>query len=500
MKLNKILVANRGEIAIRVLRTLREMNIKTVAIFSQADINARFHRLADEAYCIGGITSRESYLNMDLVLDVAKKTGCQGIHPGYGFLSENDVFAKQCIKEGIVFIGPKPHVIKSLGDKIEARKIAIEAKLPIASGTEGSIEDVAEARKVAKGVGFPILIKATAGGGGKGMKRVDEEKDFDRMFQTAKSEALAAFGDDRVYIEKYLENPRHIEIQILCDEHGNGVYLFERECSIQRRHQKVVEEAPSSILTPELREQMGQSALRLAGEIGYTNAGTVEFLVDKNMKYFFLEVNTRLQVEHPVTEMITGLDLVREQVRIAEGEPLSISQEDLAINGHSLECRIYAEDSENFLPSIGNVPHYVEPNGFGVRTDSAIEQGSEISMYYDPMIAKLVVWDWDREKAIQKMRRALQEYEISGVETTIPFCEFVMEHDAFQSGNFDTHFVQNYYTNRQKPHICDEKNEAAAVLAAFINNIQRNKVSVENAVENLNSGNGGWEKRKSCGC
>ncbi len=496
MKLKKILVANRGEIAIRVLRTLREMKIKTVAIFSEADQDSRFHRLADEAYCIGGITSRESYLNIDKVLEVAKKTGCDGIHPGYGFLSENEQFAKQCQKEGIVFIGPKPHVIKSLGDKIEARKIAIQAELPIASGTEGSIEALEEAREIAKNVGFPVLIKATAGGGGKGMKRVDSEEDFDRMFQTAKSEALAAFGDDRVYIEKYLENPRHIEIQILCDQHGNGVYLFERECSIQRRHQKVIEEAPSSVLTPELRKQMGESALRLAKEIGYTNAGTVEFLIDKNMKYYFLEVNTRLQVEHPVTEMITGLDLVREQVRIAEGEALDMSQSDLKIHGHSIECRIYAEDSENFLPSIGKVPHYVEPNGFGIRTDSAIEQGSEISIYYDPMISKLVVWDWSRQQAINKMLRALQEYEISGVDTTIPFCEFVLEHEAFKSGKFDTHFVQNYYLNREKPESSDEKNQAAAVLSAFLHNIERNKVSVEKTPVNTNGINQGWEKRK----
>ncbi len=497
MKLSKILVANRGEIAIRVLRTLREMDIQTVAIFSEADQNARFHRLADEAYCIGGITSRESYLNMDLVLDVAKKSGCQGIHPGYGFLSENEEFARRCQAEGLVFIGPKPEIIKSLGDKIEARKIAIKANLPIASGTEGSIEDITEASKVAKNVGFPVLIKATAGGGGKGMKRVDKESEFERQFQTAKNEAEAAFGDGRVYIEKYLENPRHIEIQILCDEHGNGVYLFERECSVQRRHQKVIEEAPSSILTPELREEMGQSALRLAKEIGYTNAGTVEFLVDKNMKFYFLEVNTRLQVEHPVTEMITGLDLVREQVYVAEGKPLSFSQDQITIKGHSIECRIYAEDSENFLPSIGRVPHYVEPNGFGIRTDSAIEPGSEISMYYDPMISKLVVWDWTRQQAIQKMIRALQEYEISGVDTTIPFCEFVMNHEAFQTGQFDTHFVQNFYSNRPKPELCNEKSQAAAVLSAFLHNIERNKVKTDTSMNGQAAQQNGWEKRKS---
>ncbi|NTV47587.1 MAG: ATP-grasp domain-containing protein, partial [Chlorobiales bacterium] len=428
----------------------------------------------------------------------AKKAGCDAVHPGYGFLSENPEFAKACAAAGIKFIGPNPDVIKALGDKIEARKLAIKANLPIASGTEGSIEYIDEARTVAQKVGFPVLIKATAGGGGKGMKRVDKSEEFDKLFESARNEALSAFGDGRVYIEKYLENPRHVEIQILCDEHGNGVYLNERECSIQRRHQKVIEEAPSSVLTPEMRMQMGEASVRLAKAVGYTNAGTVEFLVDKHLNFYFLEVNTRLQVEHPVTEMITGIDLVREQVKIAEGEKLSLTQSDVSIYGHSIECRVYAEDPETFMPSTGKLPHYVEPNGFGIRTDSAVEAGSEISMYFDPMISKLVVWDRTRELAIQKMLRALSEYEISGVETTIPFCKFALDHEAFRSGNFDTHFVQNYYTGRDKVDADTHVMEAAAALAALIEHKEKSKVAVHAQTNGqaATASTSGWESRR----
>ncbi|ACF13671.1 Carbamoyl-phosphate synthase L chain ATP-binding [Chloroherpeton thalassium ATCC 35110] len=495
MAIQKVLVANRGEIAIRVFRTLKEMGVKSVAVYSDADKKARFYQLADEAYCIGGITSRESYLVQEKIFEVAEKSGCDAIHPGYGFLSENAAFAKACAERGLIFIGPKPDVIQALGDKIEARKIAIKANLPIASGTEGSIENLQEASQVAEKVGFPVLIKATAGGGGKGMKKVESKELFASSFNAARNEALAAFGDGRVYIEKYLENPRHVEIQILCDSYGNGAYLFERECSIQRRHQKVIEEAPSSILTPDMRQEMGECALRIAKEVGYENAGTVEFLVDKHRKFYFLEVNTRLQVEHPVTEMITGIDLVREQVKIAQGEPLSFTQDDLQIMGHSIECRIYAEDSENFMPSTGVVPHYVEPNGFGIRTDSAIQSGSEISMYYDPMIAKLVVWDKNRESAILKMRRALSEYEIAGVDTTIPFCQFALRHEAFCSGEFDTHFIQNFYFNREKAPL-GEKQSAVAAIAAAIFQAKQNGAAQETQKNTSSRVCSSWEKRK----
>jgi acetyl-CoA carboxylase biotin carboxylase subunit len=475
-KIKKVLVANRGEIAIRVMRTLREMNIASVAVFSDADRTARFHTLADEAYCIGGITSKESYLIQDKIIDAAKKSGADAIHPGYGFLSENSTFAQRCKDEGILFIGPNPDVIKSLGDKTEARAIAIKAGLPIAAGTPNAIADVQEAKTTATKIGYPVLIKAAAGGGGKGMRIVHEEKSFEAAFGQAQSEALSAFGDSRVYIEKYLENPRHIEIQILCDNHGNAVYLAERECSIQRRHQKVVEEAPSSVLTPEMRQKMGECATSIAKAAGYANAGTVEFLLDKHKNFYFLEVNTRLQVEHPVTEMITGIDLVREQIKIAEGEKLSFTQADVKINGHAIECRVYAEDSENgFIPSTGKLVRYLEPNGFGIRTDSAVTEGSAITSYYDPMISKLCAWDVSRETAMDKMLRALSEYEILGVETTIPFCKFALSHDAFRSGNFDTHFVQNYFDKRDKGLVTPEEAEVSGVAAALVDFLSQEK-------------------------
>ncbi|MBC8042036.1 MAG: acetyl-CoA carboxylase biotin carboxylase subunit [Rhizobacter sp.] len=503
MKIRKVLVANRGEIAIRVMRTLREMHIESVAVFSDSDKSARFHRFADEAYSIGGTTSRESYLAQEKILDVARRSGCDSIHPGYGFLSENAAFATACQDAGLIFIGPKPGVITALGDKTEARKLAIRAGLPIAAGTENAIDDIAEAHRIADGIGYPVLVKAAAGGGGKGMKQVQRSAEFEKLFRSAQSEAQSAFGDGRVYIEKYLENPRHIEIQILCDAHGHAVYLHERECSIQRRHQKVIEEAPSSVLTPELRKEMGECAVRLAVEAGYTNAGTVEFLLDKHRKFYFLEVNTRLQVEHPVTEMITGLDLVREQIRIAEGAALSFSQADVEMRGHSIECRVYAEDAANdFLPSIGRLSHYVEPNGFGVRTDSAVAQGSEITMHFDPMISKLVVWDKTRAQAIEKMRRALAEYEIAGVETTIPFCLFAMQHAAFQSGNFDTHFIQNFYTSREVAPQSPDRIEAAAVLASLLASMGVPTKKTESAMTSSRepklapAAETNWERRK----
>lgn len=502
-KIKKVLVANRGEIAIRVMRTLREMNIQSVAVFSDSDRTARFHQLADEAYCIGGTVSRESYLVQEKILDVARRAGCDAVHPGYGFLSENASFAAACEAAGLVFIGPKSQVIQALGDKTAARKIAVKAGLPIAAGTESAIEDVAEAHRIADGIGYPVLVKAAAGGGGKGMKQVHASGEFEKLFRSAQSEAQSAFGDGRVYIEKYLENPRHIEIQILCDAHGNYLYLNERECSIQRRHQKVVEEAPSAVLTPELRKKMGECAVSIARESGYTNAGTVEFLLDKHKNFYFLEVNTRLQVEHPVTEMITGIDLVREQIRIAEGEKISFTQSGVGINGHAIECRVYAEDSaNNFLPSIGKLTRYIEPNGFGIRTDSAVVQGAEISMHFDPMIAKLIVWDTSRGAAIEKMRRALSEYEIAGVETTIPFCQFALQHEAFRSGEFDTHFIQNFYTNRPAETTPTETLEAAAVLAALLASqasTKKGETSTHDAVDKTSKPAAvetNWERRR----
>lgn len=445
-KIKKVLIANRGEIAVRVIRTCRELGIKTVAVYSDPDRKSLHVQMADEAVSLGGEKSNESYLVKEKIVNAAKISHADAIHPGYGFLSENADFAEMVEKEGIIFIGPRPEAIRTMGDKTTARKSLTGKKVPIAPGTQDSIEDVMEARKIADGIGYPVLVKASAGGGGKGMRIVHSSEEFVKNMIASQNEAKNAFGDGRVYIEKYLEGPRHIEIQVLADEHGNVVYLFERECSIQRRHQKVIEEAPSSVLTPEMRKAMGEAAVEVAKSCNYRGAGTVEFLVDKHRNFFFLEMNTRLQVEHPVTEQITGLDLVREQIRIAEGEKLGYKQEDLKIHGHAIECRVYAEDVEsNFLPDTGKLVRHRMPNGLGVRVDAGVEEGAEISIFYDPMISKLVAWDRDRESAIKKMKRALNEYYISGVKTTIPFCEFAMDHPKFQDGDFDTHFIQNYY-------------------------------------------------------
>jgi len=445
-KIKKILIANRGEIAVRIIRTCKEMGIETVAVFSEPDRKSLHVQFADEAVALGGKKSSESYLIKEKIIDAAKISGADAIHPGYGFLSENAEFAEMVEKAGIIFIGPRPYAIRTMGDKTTARKSLTGKKVPIAPGTQDSIDDILEARKIADGIGYPVLVKASAGGGGKGMRVVYKSEEFEKSFSASQNEAKNAFGDSRVYIEKYLENPRHIEIQVLADEAGNTLYLFERECSIQRRHQKVIEEAPSSVLTPEMRKAIGEAAVEVAKSCNYRGAGTVEFLVDKHRNFFFLEMNTRLQVEHPVTELITGLDLVREQIRIAEGEELGYKQEDLRIHGHSVECRIYAEDPESqFLPDTGKLIRHRVPNGLGVRVDAGVEEGSEISIFYDPMISKLVVWDKDRPTAIRKMKRALQEYYISGVRTTIPFCEFVMDHPKFIEGDFDTHFIQTYF-------------------------------------------------------
>lgn len=445
-KIKKILIANRGEIAVRVIRTCKDLGIQTVAVFSETDRKSLHVRMADEAVSLNGLKSSETYLVIEKIIEAAKLTGADAIHPGYGFLSENATFAEAAADAGLTFIGPSADSIRKMGDKTTARKLLKGTMVPLAPGTEDSISDLAEAKKVASEIGYPVLIKASAGGGGKGMRIVYDPADFEKSMIASQNEARNAFGDNRVYIEKYLENPRHIEFQILADQQGNTVHLFERECSIQRRHQKVIEEAPSSVLTPELRQKMGEAAIEVAKITQYYGVGTVEFLVDKNLNFYFLEMNTRLQVEHPVTEMITGLDLVREQIRIAEGEVLRFEQKDLVIRGHAVECRVYAEDPvNNFLPDTGLVHLHRVPTGPGVRVDSGIVDGMDVSVHFDPMISKLVTWDSDRKGAIARMCRALEEYTLSGVQTTLPFCQFVMKHPAFQSGTFDTHFIQTYF-------------------------------------------------------
>lgn len=463
--MNKILVANRGEIALRIMRSCNEMGIKTVAVFSEADRNAPFVKYADEAVCIGPPPSNQSYLLGDKIIEVAKKLGVDGIHPGYGFLSENAEFAAAVKKAGIVFIGPSPEAMDIMGDKLSAKEAAKKYKIPMVPGSDGAISSVEEGEKIALATGFPLLIKASAGGGGKGMRIVERIEEFEEQMKLAVSEATSAFGDGSVFIERYVTGPRHIEIQILGDSHGNIVYLFERECSIQRRHQKVIEEAPSSVLTPEIRKAMGECAVNVGKACNYEGAGTVEFLLDENKNFYFLEMNTRLQVEHPVTEMITGIDLVKEQIKIARGEKLSFRQEDLKINGHSLEIRVYAEDpTNNFLPDIGKLITYKPPQGLGVRLDDGFEEGMDIPIYYDPMIAKLITFGKNREEAINRMIRAIDDYHITGVETTLSFCRFVLKHNAFTSGNFDTNFIKQHYS----PEMLQVENEDEALIAALI--------------------------------
>jgi acetyl-CoA carboxylase, biotin carboxylase subunit len=446
-KITKLLVANRGEIALRVMRSVREMGIKTVAVYSEADRQALHVRFADEAVCIGPPPSSQSYLVMEKIIGAAKQTGADAIHPGYGFLSENEDFAKKVKEAGLIFIGPSAESIELMGSKLAAKAAAKKFGVPLVPGTDEPIKDIPVAKKIAREIGYPILIKASAGGGGKGMRIVEKEAEFEEQMERAVSEAISAFGDGSVFIEKYVTQPRHIEFQIFGDQHGNVVHLFERECSIQRRHQKVIEEAPSAILTPEIRKKMGEAAVNVAKAANYYNAGTVEFIVDANKNFYFLEMNTRLQVEHPVTEQITGLDLVKLQIKIAEGEKLPFKQEDLAINGHAVEVRVYAEDpANNFLPDIGTLVTYKRPQGHGIRVDDGFEQGMSIPFYYDPMIAKMICHADTREQAISKMLRAIGEYEITGLETTLGFCAYVLRHEAFTSGNFDTKFVEKYFT------------------------------------------------------
>lgn len=464
--MKKILVANRGEIAIRVMRTAKNMGIKTVAVFSEADRHSPHVKYADEAVCIGEAPSSKSYLKGDKIIEVAKQLNVDAIHPGYGFLSENAQFAEAVEASGLTFIGPSPEAIRTMGSKLAAKDAVKHYNIPMVPGIDEAITDVAKAQEIAKDIGFPILIKASAGGGGKGMRIVESEKDLEAQMKRAISEATSAFGDGSVFIEKYVTSPRHVEIQVMADKHGNVLHFFERECSVQRRHQKVIEEAPSAVLTPELRHQMGEAAKDVARSCNYIGAGTVEFLLDDQHHFYFLEMNTRLQVEHPVTEWVTGVDLVELQIKVARGETLPFKQEDLKIKGHALELRVYAEDPTNdFLPSVGTLETYQLPVGPHVRVDNGFEEGMEIPIYYDPMLSKLVTYGQSREEAIQEMLKAIANYKVKGVETTLPFGTFVCEHEAFTSGNFDTHFVKKYFTPEAIKNKYDTEQRLAAMMA-----------------------------------
>jgi acetyl-CoA carboxylase biotin carboxylase subunit len=460
----KVLIANRGEIAVRILRACREIGIDTVAVFSEADRQALHVRLADEAYLLGPAQSRDSYLRMDKLLDIARKSGADAIHPGYGFLAEREDFAEACTERGITFIGPKASSIAAMGDKMTARETVRKAGIPVVPGTEdiGNLRDE-DLLGIARQIGFPLLIKATAGGGGKGMREVSNLDEMPELLKSARREAESSFGDGNVYLEKLVEGARHIEMQVLADEQGNVIHLNERECSIQRRHQKLVEESPSSFLDEELRRKMGEVAVKAAQAVDYVNAGTIEFLVDKERNFFFLEMNTRLQVEHPVTEMVTGVDIVKEQIRIARGRPLSYRQEDIKINGAAIECRINAEDPfNNFIPSTGRITHSLLPTGPGVRIDTGVYPGFEITPFYDPMISKLIVWGETRAQAILRMRRALEEYRIVGVRTNIPFHQMLMDSHRFMAGQYDTRFVEERFA------IADESDPAMMEIAAVL--------------------------------
>ncbi len=492
----KILIANRGEIAVRIMTTAREMGIKTVAIYSDFDRYSLFTKLADEAYRIGEPPSSQSYLLADKIIEIAKSTGAEGIHPGYGFLSERGFFAKMCEDNGIKFIGASHKSIDLLGSKTEAKTLAITNKVPVVPGTEKPLQDMGQIKTIAKEIGYPVLIKASAGGGGKGMRIVREEADIESALRTAQSEAKSSFGDDSVFIEKYIESPRHIEFQILADEHGNVIHLGERECSMQRRHQKIIEETPSVIVDEKLRNEMGECAKRIVKAAGYSNAGTVEFIVDKDNKFYFLEVNTRLQVEHPITELRTGLDLVKEQFRIACGEKLSLKQEDVTFTGHTIECRICAEDSENnFMPSTGKIRYMNRFLGNGMREDTGIEQGDEISVYYDPMISKLVSHGDDRETAIDKMKRSLKQYKIVGIKTNIPFLLSLLECDEFVRGNYHTQFIETEFLKRERSNDSLQGSKLAAVALASALYKAGKKPDMKVAVSKNGSARNLWAKR-----
>ncbi|GAB5556192.1 MAG: acetyl-CoA carboxylase biotin carboxylase subunit [Schleiferiaceae bacterium] len=495
-KITKLLVANRGEIALRVMRSAREMGLKTVAVYSDADRLSPHVTYADQAIHLGPPASAQSYLLGDKIISEALRLGVDAIHPGYGFLSENAEFAEKVEKAGITFVGPSSEAIRVMGDKLQAKATVKEFNVPMIPGTEGAITDVEEAKKIASEIGFPVLIKASAGGGGKGMRLVHGADEFESQMELAVSEATSAFGDGSVFVEKFAVNPRHIEIQVLADTHGNVVHLFERDCSIQRRHQKVIEEAPSAVLSPEKREAMGQAAVNVAKACNYVGAGTVEFIYDGSGDFYFLEMNTRLQVEHPVTEWITGLDLVKEQIKVARGEKLSFAQEDLKINGHSIEVRVYAENpANNFLPDIGLLKKYRRPMGPGIRVDDGFEEGMEIPIYYDPMISKLSTHGDTREEAIDRMKRAIDEYKVVGIETTLGFGRFVMEHPAFVSGDFTTSFVADYFT----PEALDRFDEDGAKVAAIMANVilEKHKNDQVPNVENAQTTISNWKRNRT---
>jgi acetyl-CoA carboxylase biotin carboxylase subunit len=467
-RINKILVANRGEIAVRVIKTCREMGIKTVAVYSEVDAQLPHVRLADDAHCVGPAAARESYLNQLKILEVALEAGVDAVHPGYGFLSENAEFVNAVQKAGLVFIGPDAPAICKMGDKTAARRLAQSLGVPIVPGTTKPVSTLEEAESVSSKIGYPILLKAAGGGGGKGMRIVRKKTDLASSLRASKSEARSAFADDRVYIEKFIENPRHIEVQILADHHGNAVHLGERECSIQRRHQKIIEESPSTIVDESVRHQITQAALELVRASGYVNAGTIEFIFDSDRKFYFLEMNTRLQVEHPVTEFRIGRDLVREQIGVAQGYPLSFSQNDVEFQGHSIECRLYAEDPmDNFFPSTGKIVWLRAPSGFGIREDRGIEEGNEITTYYDPIISKLVVWGMTREEAIERMSYAIDSYELFGIRNNLRLCRWVMQHDKFRAGEFDTNFLTRFFGPNSLDTPSPDTLRTAAVAAAL---------------------------------
>lgn len=479
--IRKVLIANRGEIAVRIMRSCREKDIRTVAVYSDADRKSLHVIYADEAVHIGASPSSESYLNIDNIIKAAKATDVDAIHPGYGFLSENAEFSERCQKEGFIFIGPPPGPISKMGDKISARKTMIEAGVPVVPGTHESIKSDDEAIKIIKEIGLPVMLKASSGGGGKGMRLVREEKDIVKSLRSARSEAQSAFGDDAVYIEKYVDSPHHIEFQILADNHGNIIHLFERECSVQRRHQKILEETPSPLLTPEKREEMGKYAVEAAKAADYIGAGTIEFIVDEDLNYYFLEMNTRLQVEHPITEIVVGVDLVKEQINIANGNELSIKQEDIRQTGHAIECRVYAEDPQNnFMPAPGKVAHITEPHGLGVRVDGYVYKGFNIPTFYDPLIAKVIVWGKDRDESIARLKRALRESRIIGVKNSLPFLRRIAETPDFVKGKYDTHFIENNEEFLMGKAPVDKLAEDMVMIAALLEYLDRIKESTPN--------------------
>ena len=486
--IKKILIANRGEIAVRIIRSCREMGIPTVAVYSEADRLSLHVRMADEARLIGPPPASESYLRMDVIIETARSAGADAIHPGYGFLSENPSFARACAQAGITFIGPSPESMELLGDKLQGKKTVAAGGVPLVPGTTEAIDDEDQLRREADRIGFPLLIKASAGGGGKGIHAVSRPEELLPALRLSQGEAEAAFGDKRVFLERYLEKPRHVEVQVLADQHGQCVYLGERECSIQRRHQKLIEESPSVAVSPQLRQRMGEAAVAAAKAAGYSNAGTVEFLLDQGGEFYFLEVNTRLQVEHPVTELVTGLDLVKEQIRVSGGEHLTLRQEDISLRGAAIECRITAEDPEvNFLPFTGRVKDVIEPSGPGVRFDHMLYPGLDVTRYYDSLLGKLIVWAENRPAAIDRMQRALSELRVHGLKTTIPFHQWTMSHEAFRTGNIHTGFVDEYWPQRKAPR---SSQEIAAIAAALLDYRKKHRGAI--ALPNQDAQNSSW--------